>query len=222
MSEHVPVRGKQRILLLFLALAFVGMTSVSLWQRFMKPDLVVPSRSRQPSAGQEEAPPGKMSEIGRLMQQLRQNPGDVPAMLQLAEYFAAEKNWAAAENFLRKAVVAEPGNPRPLYLLGEALHNRGEHAEAAACLERVVNLRDEPSVRYSLGVLYARYLQDPARGGEHLRAALARPGLPEHLSTLIRAELDALGEQTPPTKGANAPAKTAPHRKGVMLAPPIR
>jgi len=219
MSEHLPVHGRQRMLLLFLAFAFAGMTVVSLWQRLMKPDLVVPSHSRQASAGREETPAGVMSDIGRLMQQIQRNPGDVPAMLHLAEHFAAEKNWAAAESFLRKAVVADPGNPQPLYLLGEALHNRGEHAEAAACLERVVSLRDEPSVRYSLGVLYAQYLQDPARSGEHLRAALAQPGLPDSLARLIRAELDALASQTPPARDADAPAKTAPEKKG---APPMR
>ena len=212
MNEHVPAYGMQRILLLCLAFAFAGMAAVSLWQRFMQPVLVVPADTRQMRAGRDEAPAGNVSEIGQLMQQIRQNPGDVAAMLHLAEHFVEDKNWAAAENFLRKAVVTAPGNPQPLYLLGVVLHNQGEHAEAAACLERVVNLRDEPSVRYSLGVLYVHYLQDPERGGQHLRAALAQPGLPDDLVGLIRAELDAFTSRT-------ELAKDVPEKKNAKLAP---
>jgi tetratricopeptide (TPR) repeat protein len=160
-----------------------------------------------------------MQEIGELMQKLRQDPGDVATLIQLAERFVQEKNWPPAENFARKAVVAAPGNPQPLYLLGVILHNQGNHAEAAACLERVVSLRDEPSVRYSLGVLYARYLQDPARGGQHLRAALAQPGLPDGLAETIRAELDVLASQATPSKETDAAAKTALEKKGVKPLP---
>jgi len=215
MNEHVPARGVQRLVLFFLALAFAGMAAVSLGQRIMRPELVVPSNVQQMSAGRDEVPPaGAMGEIGQLMLRIQQNPGDVPAMVHLAEHFMEEKNWAVAENFSRKAVVAAPGDPQPLYLLGVILHNRGEHAEAAACLERVVGLRDEPSVRYSLGVLYVRHLQDPARGAQHLRAALAQQELSGDLAKAIREELDAL---TP--KDADASATTAPEKKKAKLSP---
>jgi hypothetical protein len=106
-----------------------------------------------------------------------------------------------------------------LYLLGVILHNRGEHAEAAACLERVVGLRDEPSVRYSLGVLYTHYLQDPARGGQHLRVALAQPGLSDDLARSIRAELDALAPGAAAPKSPDASATTAPEKRGAKRSP---
>ncbi|MDR0466315.1 MAG: hypothetical protein LBH94_03035 [Deltaproteobacteria bacterium] len=213
MNEHVPAQGGRRILLLFLALSFLAMTMVSLWQRVVHPDLIVPSQSRQTSMDRDEIPAGAMSEIGQLMRQIKENPGDVAAMLHLAEHFMQEKNWAPAESFARKAVVAAPGNPQALYILAVILHSRGEHAEAASCLERVVDLRDDPSVRYSLGVIYARYLQEPARGGRHLRAALAQPGLPDDLAGLIRAELDAMAPKASTPKEADIPATTAPERK---------
>jgi len=187
----------QRVLLLCLALAFAGMMAVSLWQRIVKPDLVLPSHSQSPprSAGQNDAAGGRMDAIGQLMQQLQQNPESVGIMIHLAEHFVEDQNWTAAESFSRRAVVAAPDNPRPLYLLGVVLHNQGNYAEAAACLERVVSLRDEPTVRYSLGILYAHYLQDPARGVQNLHAALAMPGLPDGLAMKIRAELDELAAQ---------------------------
>lgn len=216
-----PACGIQRILLVCLAFAFVGMTGASLWQRILRPELVVSSQRPQRSAEQDEARMGAMQELGGLMQKLQQDPGDVATMLQLAERFVKEKNWDPAENFARRAVVAAPGNPQPLYLLGVILHNRGNYAEAAACLERVVSLRDEPSVRYSLGVLYARYLQDPARGEQHLRVALAQPGLPDGLGETIRAELDALALQAAPSKETDAAAKPAPEKKGAK-PPPAR
>ena len=213
MNDYVPARGMQRIVLLFLALAFAGMTAASLWQRIAQPDLLVPSGVRQMGAAQDEAHTGDREEIGRLMLRVQQNPGDADAMFHLAEHFVQDENWTAAEHFLRKAVVAAPGNPQALYLLGVVLHNQGHHAEAASCLERVMDLRDEPSVRYSLGVLYIHYLQDPERGGRYLRAALGQAGLPDGLAKLIREELDALASQTDPPEKADAPAKTAPEKK---------
>ena len=227
MHEYIPARGMQRILLLCLAFAFMGMTAASLWQRILRPELVVPSQipqgsaqgNSQGNAGQDEARKSAMQGIGELMQKLQHDPNDVSAMIQLAERFVKEKNWGPAENFARRAVVGAPANPQPLYLLGVILHSQGNHAEAATCLERVVSLHDEPSVRYSLGVLYARYLQDPARGGQHLRAALAQPGLPDGLAETIRAELDALALQASPSKETDAAPQSAPEKKGAKRPP---
>jgi cytochrome c-type biogenesis protein CcmH/NrfG len=193
MSEYVPVRGMQRILLLCLALAFVVMMSVSLWQRIKQPDLVLPSHHSPQSAAT-----ARMEIISHLMQKLQQNPDSVGIMIHLAEHLMEDNNWTAAENFLRRAVVTAPDNPRPLYLLGVVLHNQGNHAEATAFLERVVSLLDEPPVRYSLGILYIHFLQDSVRGGEHLRAALAMPELPEGMAVMIRTELDELAAQGAP------------------------
>jgi len=212
MNEYFSIQGRQRALLFFLAVAFAGMAAVSLWQRMMHPELVVSSRSRQPVAGRDEAPQDRMGEIGKLMQQVKNNPGDVAAMIHLAEHLA-DTNPEAAENFLRKAVVAAPGDPQPLYLLGEVLHKRGEHAEAATCLERVLSLRDEPSVRYSLGVLYLRYLKQPERGIRHLRAALAQPKLPDDLAAAVRAELDAFVTGAESAKDAVVPTKAPKTKK---------
>ena len=219
MNEYAPAHGMQRILLLLLAFAFAGMTATSLWQRIMRPELVVPSNIPQRSSQQGEAHTGDMHEIAELMKKIQRDPGDVATMIHLAEHFVEDKNWTAAESFSRKAVVAAPGNPQPLYLLGVILHNQGNHAEAAACLERVVILRDEPFVRYSLGVLYIHYLQNPTLGSQHLRAALAQSGVPDGLTKSIRAELDALVLQTVPSKETDAPTKTAPERKNAKPIP---
>lgn len=82
------------------------------------------------------------------------------------------------------------GNSKPLYLLGVIQHNQGRHKEAAEALERVVKIKDEASVRYSLGVLYIYFLEDTKRGAEHLRAGLNDPTASEELKAAIQQELE--------------------------------
>ena len=196
MSEHMPAAGAHKLVIAVMALAFVSMLGVSLWQRLVKPDLVVSARTGgMPESRAAEA--ANMDEIGQLMTKIQQDPGDVDSILHLAEHFVSDQNWPAAENFLRRAVVAAPARHQALYLLGVVLHNQGKHAEAAACLEQVVGLRDEASVRYSLGVLYAHYLQNPADALVHLRAALLMPGLSADLEKMIREEVASLAAGGP-------------------------
>ena len=205
MSEHTPAFGAQKAVLGVMALAFAFMLGTSLWQRFAKPDLVVPASAGRMSDS-SGAPAANMNEISQLMAKIQQDPGDFASMLHLAEHFMDDQNWPAAENFLRRAAVSAPSDPKPLYLLGVALHNQGQNAESALCLERVLGLRDEASVRYSLAVLYSHYLQNPVMALEHLRAALAMPELSAELEKLVRAEMATLAAKEPEAE-KGAPAK---------------
>jgi hypothetical protein len=67
--------------------------------------------------------------------------------------------------------------------------------------------------------LYVHHLQDPARGGQHLRVALAQPGLSGDLAKSIRAELDALAPEAAAPKNADASATSAPEKSGAKLSP---
>ena len=100
------------------------------------------------------------------------------------------QNWDAAETFAQRAVTMDVSNPKPLYLLGVIQHSQGRHKDAAETLEKVLSIRDEASVRYSLGVLYIYFLNDAKHGVEHLRAGLNDPGASEELKTAIKQELD--------------------------------
>ena len=222
MNEHFSLSSQQRVLLIGLALAFAGMAAVSLWQRLTAPDLVVASNAPRGQAARDMGG-GADAEIGKLMQRLQQNPNNVDIMLHLAEHLSNAQNWSAAENFLRRAVVTEPNNPHPLYLLVVALHNQGNNAEAAACRERVTGVRDEPAVRYSLGILYLHSLQEPARGMGHLRAALDLPGLSDELRKVITTELAAQPSPEATTKAVPVPTtgakKTRPEKKALEASP---
>ncbi len=206
MLDMTPVSGGRRLVLLCMILSLLAMLAVSFVYRLQNPSLVVEAPRRGGMMGQEAGPGGGMDpEIGKLMEHLRDNPNDVKSLVHLTEHLINQQNWDAAEAFVRRAVVAAPSDPQPMYLLGVVQHNKGQHAEAAASLERVVSMKDDASVRYSLGVLYLYYLNDPAKGVAHLTTGLHDEKASEALKASIRREL----EKAPLPNGAS-PAPGAP------------
>lgn len=188
-SIQLPSAG-QKALLVFVALGLVVMLGISLVDRLRNPDLVVATRAGTPDMGGGAAQQGMNADIAKLMEHLRDKPNDVEALMHLSEHLVNEQNWEAAETFIRRAVVADPQNTQPMYLLGVVQHNMGQHKEAAESLERVLRLKDEASVRYSLGVLYIYYLNDTPSGVKHLSAGLNDPKAPEALKKSLREELE--------------------------------
>ena len=68
------------------------------------------------------------------------------------------------------------------------------NAEAAASLEKVVAAKEDPSVRYSLGILYAYYLEQPDKGLEQLQKALDNPNTPADLKKAVSEEVTKIKE----------------------------
>ena len=192
-----------RILIILLAAALTIMLFASLKARIQNPHLTVAARPQQGMAGGEAGEDAQT--VGKLMRQVAENPQDIGALIHLIEHLVSAQNWDAAETFAQRAVTLDVGNSKPLYLLGVIQHNQGRHKEAAEALERVVKIKDEASVRYSLGVLYIYFLEDPKRGVEHLRAGLNDATASAELKAAIQQEL----EKTPmPEEAQPAPAKT--------------
>lgn len=186
--ENTTARRPPASLLLALLLVFLCLLGTGLWQRFSEPELV-----RQVAHSPEQPAKDDMATVGRLMEEVSRNPENMDALLSLINSLMTLENWEAAENFARRGTQLAPEDPRPLHLLGVILHNTNRNAEAAQALEAVLKLHDDPSVRYSLGVLYIHYLEDSPRGVEHLRAGLALPNDNESLKQHIQAELDKAG-----------------------------
>ena len=187
MPSISPASGNRRMILLFMALSFIVMLAVSLSQRLANPHLVVEAQQR---GGMGQAQGGMSSEVGALMQKIAQNPTDYTSLVHLTEHLVTDQQWEAAESFARRAMVVAPGESQPLYLLGVILHNQSKNKEAAEALEQALTIKDEPSMRYSLGVLYIYYLNDAARGVKHLSAGLNAAEAPEALKKAIREELE--------------------------------
>lgn len=212
MSESFRPNVSARMLIILLAAGLTVMLAVSLKARFQNPHLTVPGRQQSMPAAGGEAEAGQS--IGALMRKVSENPQDLNALLHLIEHLVVAQNWEAAETFAQRAVTMDVSNPKPLYLLGIILHNQGRNKEAAEALEKVLAIKDEASVRYSLGVLYLYFLNDPKRGIEQLQAGLKDPDVSADLKATIQQELEknppaSVGEAAPAAKDANADKNAA-------------
>ena len=190
--------SNRRAVLIVVAVAILVLLGSTLSYFAENPSLVSHNTvgSAAPSASPANGTPSAegMNEatqqhIMALMQKLQQNPTDLEALIGLAEHFMGMQEWQKAETFALRAVVAAPNETQPLYMLGIIQHSQNRNAEAAASLEKVVAAKDEPSVRYSLGILYAYYLNQPDKGLEHLQKALANPAAPDDLKNAIADEI---------------------------------
>ena len=189
--------SSRRAILIVVAVAILVLLASTLSYFAENPSLV--SHNTVGSAAPSESPSGTPSAEGMteatqqhimaLMQKLQQNPTDLEALIVLAEHFMGMQEWQKAETFALRAVVAAPNETQPLYMLGIIQHSQNRNAEAAASLENVVAAKDDPSVGYSLGILYAYYLNTPDKGLEHLQKALATPAAPDDLKKAITDEI---------------------------------
>ncbi len=185
MTDSSKRNGASRALIILLGLSLVVMLAVSLKERFESPGL---TEQRQPRAA--SAQDSIAQQIGVLMRKVAENPNDGTAIVHLVEHLIGAQNWEAAETFAQRAVTLDTGNSKPLYLLGVIMHNQGRNKEAAEALEQALTIKDEASVRYSLGVLYTHYLENPAKGVEHLSAGLHDANAPEELKKAMMLELE--------------------------------
>ncbi len=203
-----------RAAIILLAAGFAAILCASLVYRFSHPDLTVNRFAMSAQSGPAPAINSEdMGAIGQLMQQVSKNPHDEKAILRLVESLMAMGQWDSAENFAQKAMALErsgDNHTRATYLLALIHHNKGEHEQAAELLEKMLETAENPSARYSLGILYSYYLNDPARGIVNLRKGLEAPELAPALADAMRSELEKLdAAKTPPAAAAGMEANPA-------------
>lgn len=190
--------NRHPLLICLLGCAFLAILGVSVAERIMRPSLTHQTMPATAEAGNQSMsgmPQREMDNIGRLMREAAQHPNDLNILLRLTENLLAIGQWQAAENFGQKALELNPPkkeNDKILYLLSLAHHNKGEHAQAADILEKLLSGSENPSARYSLGILYAYYLNRPQEGLEQLKKGLETPNLSPALERAIREELGKL------------------------------
>lgn len=213
MTSDITLNTRARVLVISLAIALVAMLAASLAERFTSSGLTV--RHTHEPAAQATAP--GTDDVGRLMQEVSKDPGNKAALVEIAERLMGMGSWDGAESFATRALALDPRDARTRYLLGVIRHNQGKHAEAAKLLEEALKDGESAPMRYSLGVLYLHYLDDPARGVEHLSRALHAPDADESLRQSIREELEkaplpekqAPGGDAEGAKGASSSRKAA-------------
>ena len=187
MASEFALTGRARILVAALGLSLAVILVASLAGRFTSGGLTV--RHPVPQAAGPATAEGT-DEVGRLMQEVARNPGNKDVLVQIAERLMTMGSWDGAESFATRALALDPQDSRTRYLLGVIRHNQGRHADAAKLLEEALQTGESAPMRYSLGVLYLHYLNDPARGVEHLSRALHDPDADESLRQSIREELE--------------------------------
>lgn len=180
---------KTRSLIFLLACFFLIILGTSIVYRFNNPHLVA-QRLQEPAPG---ADPEIMQTIGALMQHVAKNPSDQNALLHLAENLMAMGQWQTAENFAQKALALEgAGQTRALYLLALIHHNMGRNDQAAELLENLLKKEDNPSARYSLGILYTHFLNRPEDGKKEFQKGIANEKTSSKLKEAMMEELGKL------------------------------
>lgn len=196
MTRSLPlpaVTGAPRAILLATAVGLAILLCTAVGYRVLHPDSLQP----EPLNPERAAPAPQqnqqvMDAVAALMQRLQADPHDARTLLALAEHFGHLEEWTPAEQFARRVTVAAPDDMRGHSLLSIALHGLGRHVESAASLEHALQRKDDPTLRYSLGVLYAYYLNDTAKGMEQLRKGLEHEGASDALRKDMRRELEDL------------------------------
>ena len=183
---------RQRLLLPFMGLLLLLMLASGLWARFSSPSLVIASGERRA----DPAHPAPSDETGALMQALAADPDNVDIAIRLSRLLLDVGRIEAAQAFASRANELAPGRADAPALLGYIESRLGRYREAAALLEKSLKLEDNPRVRYSLGVIYAYYLDDPARSRGHFAAALAHPDAGADLAARIARELSGAPKET--------------------------
>lgn len=172
-----------RAVILLLGLSLLVMLGVTIKERVSNPHLVTERPTAPQGMGQEQ------NLLAGLMQKVAAEPTNKDALMHLAEHLMATQEWDAAATFAQRAAALDVNDPQPLYMLGVILHNQGKPQEAAATLEKVVVLRDDATVRYSLGVLYSYFLQQKDKGRAHWEAGLKDPKISPEMRQAIEEEL---------------------------------
>ena len=167
-----------RAIILLLGLSLLVMLGVTIKERVSNPHLVTERPTAPQGMGQEQ------NLLASLMQKVAAEPTNKDALMHLAEHLMATQEWDAAATFAQRAVALDVNDPQPLYMLGTTFSR-----VAAATLEKVVALRDDATVRYSLGVLYSYFLQQKDKGRAHWEAGLKDPKISPEMRQAIEEEL---------------------------------
>ena len=139
--------------------------------------------------GEQQGAPSVNDAIMDMMRRLQESPNDLDALTSLAQHFLHIQDFEKAETFALRAVLSAPSDPMPLHLLGIVQFNMGRHAEAAASLEKSLGLKFDPYASYSLGILYAFYMNDAQKGLSWLQKALETPNIPPDLGHAIQEDI---------------------------------
>jgi Flp pilus assembly protein TadD len=172
-----------------MAAAVLAVFASSFWYRMQHPSLQVAAKAER--APEVQGPPGGMQRIQELMAAVREDPKNVPALLELSQAFLMMRAFDRALAFLDQGLAVEPRNAELLRARGAALFRKQDFAAAAGVFSEL-KARDQNDAvaRFNLGVLYKFYLDRRAEGEAELRAVLALGHGDEELNQMARRAIE--------------------------------
>ncbi len=184
-------------LVLLIGIGVLAMFVTSVLYRMEHPSRQLAARPQAPAGGQGGMA-GMMGGMGgedmnalrALMQQMSENPNDIGIQIELAKRFAGLGAWERSLMFAQNAVNLQPSNAEALNLFGLSLFRLERYKEAESAYQQLASV-DSKSVmaQYNLGVIYKHFLNDPKKGEDHFRKALALKPEDVRVQEMIRAEL---------------------------------
>lgn len=190
MTNQATTSLKERLVVLALTLAISVMLFTLVKDRMLHPSLTVQLHPNELQfKADQNIITNDQDEISALMQFVGNHPHDVKMILLLAQKLMQAEQLEPALNFAKRAQLEDPQNFDALYLTGMILHRTGQYTSAAETLTKALALKDDPSLRYSLGVLYCYFLKDKAAGIRHLQKGLALPNISSDLKQTLEQEL---------------------------------
>lgn len=174
----------------------------AVYQRMANPSLSRhldhgPENTAAQTSGQEAAqpaspalPPQEAEALSQAMADLKGAPNDVSRILQVADIFNRNRDWANALAFLARATQAAPNDPRPWHHLGVTHAKSGNFSAAVQSFERAITIApDNHRAHFNLAVIYRHYLNQPDRAAALLKTITDSPTADPMLKERAAAEL---------------------------------
>ncbi len=188
MSKSICTDRRIPLSLMGLALGLILAAALSYF--IDNPSLIQHTEFNAQPRRQDTSLQGPVSDnVTNFIKRLEESPSDTGALMAMAQHFLHTGELDKAETFALRAVLSAPDDPVTLYTLGLIQHNAGRHGEAAVSLEKSLAIRFDPFVGYSLGILYAWYMDAPDKGISQLRAVLDSGQCPAELENTVRNDI---------------------------------
>lgn len=182
------VTGRIALLVILLGLVMMGVGSMIYLKN--SPGLIKGQNTGAQSQAAATQGDQMNAMIGVMMRKLAENPDDLQALTTLGTIFLDMQEWQSAEAFLSRGVAAAPSDPMLHYMLGLAQVRLDKINDAHGSLQAAVDLGGPPEVRYSLGILFAHYLDRPQDARPLFRQVVESPLADDELRQAAQAELD--------------------------------
>lgn len=159
-------RPMQKQSWLFLTIGFIlGFAALHTWTKQRAPDIVRARPSEAPAQSEPSrpsAPPVDMARVRQLQDQVKSNPRDFQALVELGNINFDQRNFQDAMNWYSKALAVDPNNVNVRTDLGMAMFYSQQFDAAVAEFNKSLALNPtHPETLFNMGVALLHGKNDP-------------------------------------------------------------